>query len=269
MLKHADSLDFFQNLVKSRKDKRDDELSNAYGVNFLAPEMIGIPAGLAQNHFAGKAFIDTPEVAHTHGWDELNHILGSSGLDLKPIITKTTSENYSYQPGRSLVNKIFGTMKVPFGRHGNIGKEGMDPDRWNIPALAHEIGHAQTHHSSNLIERLLARSKPLGPLALGGSVFESFRALDDNPRSVDERKNMLNTASGLGGLAFAPILNNEYQASSKGMKLLKNLALENKGEILAAARKTYPKAFSSYALMAAAPVLGPQIAKLFLPKHVD
>jgi hypothetical protein len=80
---------------------------------------------------------------------------------------------------------------------------------------------------------------------------------------------MLDRASGIGGLATAPTLINEFRASRNGLRLLKNLPLENKAELLQEAGRLYPRAFSTYALMAAAPVLAPQIAKLFLPKHVD
>ena len=270
MTKHADSLNFFQALKDRQTQQRNAQLSPAWWANALSPEVIAagnIP--IVASLFGNKS----PNI-HTKDEGALSDLIGQSGMDVKPVHQELESWMKKV-PGlqpifRNYFYKAKGHGDITPGAHGIVGQIGGDVDHWNIPMTAHELGHAQIEHGMvGPLARALQKARPLGLLGLGGNIFESYRALGNADRSMDERKRMLNRASAFSGLGSIPMVANEYQASRRGLDLLKGMALENKGEILNAARKAYPKAFSTYALMAAAPVLAPQIAKLFLPKHVS
>ena len=69
-----------------------------------------------------------------------------------------------------------------------------------------------------------------------------------------------------------PVLLNEYHASRNGLKLLKSLPGILPGAehaSVAAARHLYPRAFGTYAALAAAMAGAPQVAKYFMHKHQE
>lgn len=269
MIKHADSLNFWQALKNHQTQRRNKELRPAWWANAALPEAGTVPAAMIGHH----AF-KPDQRYYTQNTDELRDIVDRSGMDLAtehqpapfgtPEFIEKLLRNYGYK--HKGVSEL--ASQVP-ARDGSILKMMGDPDRWHIPALAHEIGHAQEEHTMGGIAKAIQHARPVGTLGVLGSDIESFRALSNADRPIGERKQMLNRASLFAGAGTAPILVNEFRASRNGLRFLKSLPLANKAEILQEAGRAYPRMFSTYALMAAAPVLAPQIAKLFLPKHVD
>jgi hypothetical protein len=283
MIKHADSLNFWQALQEARQkrtvDKRNQELRPAWWTNLTSDAAGGlVPSRLISSNMYNSA---KPE-HYTRNANEISDIVEHSGMDLStyhipPKNPKSLTQNYFYQPNTTsgklnwLQRLATGLPKEPeFGEHGALAKSGPNAEQWHIPILARELGKVQEAHSPEILPKLISRLR--NPSALAGSIaggVESLRALDNNSRPLAERKQMLNRASAISGAGMIPLLTNELRAGGKGMNLLRSLPLTNKAGILEEAARTNPKAFSTYALMAAAPVLAPQIAKLFLPKHVD
>jgi hypothetical protein len=179
MIKHADSLNFWQS---ARENDRNKELRPAWWANALLPEAVGA-VGFPN---VATLYSKRPESVYTHSVADIDNILDNSKLELTAVhqppgrMTKLLQrilpdfQNYAYRntalPGESPAN---------FGRHGQVSQLGHEPpERWHIPSLAHEIGHAQEEHVMGPLARAVQHARPLGALGVLGGAIESFRALN-------------------------------------------------------------------------------------------
>jgi len=266
MIKHADSLNFWQ---QARQDRRNKELRPAWWTNAVGPEALSVPSAVS----ALTMFHKSQPEHFTQNVDELLDTIGHSGLDTTVFhLPGKRLENYFYMGGKPgpitrLLHHLPEDMSV--GQHGLVGKMSGPAGHWHIPALTHELGHAQEEHMMGPLAKAVQHARPIGALGVLGGGIESFRALSNANRPVADRKQMLDRASAISGASSLPTLINEFRASRNGLRMLEKMPLANKASILQEAGRMYPRAFSTYAMMAAAPVLAPQIAKMFLPQHVD
>ena len=228
---------------------------------------------LAGKHFLTKGTHD-PANAST---EAVIHLMHNSGLDLNPVqLPNVGGKEYHFKPAISEAanEKLRAADPAKFEEQGLHGKlvrfrspYKPEPEEWSVPAVARELGLAQTHYSTNPVTKFLARVREPAAVAGGaGAIIQGLRAAT-GVKPMAERDKLYNQSSAFGAAATAPGLINEYQISRNALKLLADTP-EAAGQLVSA-RKLLPRSFGAYGLAALAAVGGPQLAKYIAHRTHD
>lgn len=183
-----------------------------------------------------------------------------------PVVRSKGLDNAYYSSDASGFMSDDPRKQTAAERHGYVA---MDPDLARLPILAHELGHAE-YQNAGPVHRFaqgpLRRLSALG--SLGVSALAPLAGAVAAGRNEVDPLEAAGVAGLVGGVAAAPILWNEYRASARGTRILRDAGYGP--GTLSSARKALAPAWLTYAMPpVVAPAVGAGVAGYLTHKSAD